>query len=490
MPTFGRKPIFTRYKVVDETTIIDVLKEAYPNFCLQRRDARHLFDVYRGKQAVLNRTKEIRPEINNKVIRNHANEIVSFKVSYLLADPIKYVSRSSDEVTDEIAELNDYMYLVSKETLDKQIADDFNITGIAYRIVLPNGSYVEDDGTAPFEIYTLSPDTAFVIKDGGLGHKVLAGVYVEKRMDDKRITSEVACVYTDREYFEVDVRTFEILKHSYHTLGAVPIVEYINNDARLGSFEIVESLLDAINTLESNRLDGVEQAIQNILVFKNVEVTRDGMDEIRSLGAVNIKAPQGVDADVTSLTTNMVQSDQQVLMDSMYRTVLSISGMPAPSDNVSDSSNNGAVFMRSGWYAADARAKDSEKLWRKSEMECLKLVLKICETQTSLKLKAEDVGIKFTRRNYEDILSKSQTLTNMLSAGIHPQYAIEQSGLFYDPAEVYKASMPYLEKWKTDQDGELDDNDPDNPNKAAHNHDDDGNPNLKGNNPDSEGDAA
>jgi hypothetical protein len=78
----------------------------------------------------------------------------------------------------------------------------------------------------------------------------------------------------------------------------------------------------------------------------------------------------------------------------------------------------------------------------------------------------------------------------MLSAGIHPQYAIEQSGLFYDPAEVYKASMPYLEKWKTDNDGELDDNDPDNPDKAAHNHDDNDNPNLKGNNPDSEGDAA
>ena len=55
--------------------------------------------------------------------------------------------------------------------------------------------------------------------------------------------------------------------------------------------------------------------------------------------------------------------------------------------------------------------------------------------------------MKFTRRNYEDILSKSQTLTNMLTSGIDPLHAIAQCGLFGDPTEVYEASLPYLKKW-------------------------------------------
>lgn len=472
MPTFGRSPIMTRFPYVHRGNVVDVLKETMPMFYKQRIEVRHLYDVYRGKQCILGRKKDIRSDICNKIVANHANEIVSFKVSYLLSDPIMYVSRTKDEVSEEIAQLNDFMYLESKDTNDKELADDFNISGVAYRMVLPREDYVRDSGESPFRLYALNPDTCYVIRSADLGHDVLAGVYVIKRMNAKGTMDVIACVYTDNLYFEVNITTWTVISEEMHFLGDVPIIEYINNDARLGSFEIVESLLDAMNTLESNRIDGTEQQIQSILVFKNVEINKEGLDQIRDLGAVNIKAPQGVEAGVSAIETNLNQGDQQVLMDSMYRTVLSISGMPAQSDNVSDSSNNGAVFMRSGWYAADARAKDSEKLWRKSEMRFLKIVLRICEDLAGLVLRPQDVGVKFTRRNYEDILSKSQTLTNMLSAGIHPQYAIAQSGLFYDPSEVYEASKPYLEKWKAADDGELDEDDPDNPDTTAHNHDD------------------
>ena len=38
----------------------------------------------------------------------------------------------------------------------------------------------------------------------------------------------------------------------------IPIFEYPANNARLGSFEIVLPLLDAINNIASNRMDGLE----------------------------------------------------------------------------------------------------------------------------------------------------------------------------------------------------------------------------------------
>ena len=45
------------------------------------------------------------------------------------------------------------------------------------------------------------------------------------------------------------------------------------------------------------------------------------------------------------------------------------------------------------------------------------------------------------------MLVKTQGLTNMLNAGIHPRIAIKTCGLFCDPQQVWADSAEYLEKW-------------------------------------------
>lgn len=454
-PTFGRKPIYTKHESVDEGNVIDVLKSAIPKFAVIRQEIKHLYDVYRGNQEILNREKTVRPEINNRCVVNHANEIVSFKVSYLLSEPIMYVNRGTRDVNDGINQLNEYMHLESKPVKDKQIADDFNICGRAYRMVLPRKNPDEEDA-APFIIYTLDPADTFVVRYSGLGHEIVCSVYLIKETDTFGIEHEIACVYTDSMYFEVDIagagiQDMTIRKKEPHALGRVPVFEYVNNESQLGSFEIVETVLDAINKLASNRLDGTEQTVQSLMVFNNCEVDSDDISRITQMGAVNVKSPPGVTAGIEMLSPELNQQDQQVQMDDLYRKVLSITGMPAQSnENTSDSSNNGAAFMRGGWYSADARAKDSEALWKKAETEFLKLTLKICRDFNKLDLMASDVDMKFTRRNYEDIQNKSQALLNMLSAGVNPLYALTQCGLFSNPSEVYTASMKYMEKWLMD----------------------------------------
>ena len=459
MPTFGRKQILTSVPEVTKNNILDVLAGALVIFNENRAAIEHLYDVYKGNQRILGRIKEVRPEINNKIVINRANEIVSFKVSYLLSEPIMYIGRGSADNSTKINALNDFMHLEGKSAQDKRIADDFSICGVAYRMVLPNYLYNKKNrDDSPFKIYTLDPNAAFVIRSTALGNPVVAGVYLIKTVDPVGIEHTTACVYTSNMYYEIDydVAGFvngAIKKATPHVLGRVPIVEYINNESRLGAFEVVETLLDAMNALASNRLDGTEQTVQSLMVFKNCDIDAAELDAIRQMGAVKIKSGNGVESSLSLLSPDLNQGDQQVLMDDLYRTVLTITGMPAQSsENKSDSSNNGAVFMRAGWYSADARAKDSELLWKQSEAEFLKLVLQICRTLSDLDLSVSDVDMKFTRRNYEDILSKSQSLTNMLNAGVDPLSAFTQCGLFGDPAEVYKRSEPYLKKWVYEED--------------------------------------
>lgn len=101
--------------------------------------------------------------------------------------------------------------------------------------------------------------------------------------------------------------------------------------------------------------------------------------------------------------------------------------------------------MRDGWSAAEARAKDSELMFKKSERRFLKLVLTICRTLVSMDLKVCNIEIRFTRRNYENILQKAQVLDLMLkNEKIHPRLAFEHCGLFVDSDLAYTLSAEYV----------------------------------------------
>ena len=62
-------------------------------------------------------------------------------------------------------------------------------------------------------------------------------------------------------------------------------------------------------------------------------------------------------------------------------------------------------------------------------------------------LKLKNVSLQFTRRNYENVQSKSQVLVSMLQQNkIHPRLAFTSSGLFTDPESAYQLSKEYAEE--------------------------------------------
>jgi hypothetical protein len=128
--------------------------------------------------------------------------------------------------------------------------------------------------------------------------------------------------------------------------------------------------------------------------------------------------------------------------------------MPNRNGGTSTSDTGAAVLLRDGWSLAEARAKDSEHIFKRAEKKMLKLVLRICrDLSDGVDLKLKDIDMKFTRRNYEAIQSKSQVLISMLEQPkIHPLLAFEHSGLFTDPETAYALSMKYydeqMEKWQ------------------------------------------
>ena len=227
---FGRKVIYSSEDEITRENVIDVLNRAIPIHNQNRSEIEYLFNYYRGNQPILTREKIIRPEINNKIVENHALEIVDFKKGYVFGEPIQYVRRGEgDRVSEQISKLNEFMFAEDKAAKDKELAEWFYKCGTAYRMILPDDMVGVEPDDSPFEIDTLDPRDTFVVYHNGFGKRPLMGVNFIKNEEGEIIYS----VYTKDMYFKI--QDDKILNDdTFHVLGSIPIIEYPANEDRLG----------------------------------------------------------------------------------------------------------------------------------------------------------------------------------------------------------------------------------------------------------------
>ncbi|MBO7733897.1 MAG: phage portal protein [Methanobrevibacter sp.] len=440
---YGREQIFTSYDEVNSSNVTKVLDEVYTIHQKNEAQIKYLYEYYKGKQPVYLRTKEIRPEICNQIVENWANAIVSFKVGYLCGSPIQYVSgKSKKSLTKQIDVLNDVMDAHSKASVDKDLVEWQMICGTSYRSLFSDKDDVID-------IQSLNPRNTFVIYSKDISQKPLAGVYIATKLERGKETTYLT-VYTPTEI--ITVKAFKKVSAEKNPLGMIPIMEYPANSARLSVIEIVIDLLDAINDLDSNRLDGVEQFIQSLMVIYNADVGDETINTLKEKGLITLKSQTDAPADIKIISEQLDQNQTQTLKEDLIKRVREIVGLPSQGDgNSSDSSNNGAMLLKGGWENAETRARESEVMFKKSEIPFLKLLFLILSQKGIVNLEVSDVDIRFTRRNYENIQVKSQVLTTMLSSNkIHPRLAFEGCGMFIDPEEAYNMSVEYEEENKVE----------------------------------------
>ncbi len=443
-PMTGRRGIEISDSAVDAGNILNVLGRTEAIFALNRAEIRWLHWYYLGDQPVLNRTKEYHSEINNKIVENHANECVSFYTGYMSGTPCSYVrSETSKSDGDEIAKLSNALQYEGKDSQDRQLWQWMLECGQAYRIVLPDkgfqGNYPDE---TPLLVDIPDPDMAYVVYNSGIGHKPIANVLHIPQNHDKDL-NDLIVVYTPNVYFEV--KNGKVIKAQAHSLGMLPMVEYRLNPERMGLFEPAIPVLDAINGLESNRLDGVEQFIQSIMVFTNCLVDKEALEQVKELGAMCLKSTSGMPASVSQIANELDQQQSQTLLDSMLNVYRSLTAMPSATGSENATSDNvGAVIVRNGWNHTEARAQQYENMFKYSERQSLSVMLKILRDTVGSELMASDINIKLPRRQYDNQQSKVQVFAQMLQQTIDPQLAFVIPGLFPDPQAAYEASVPFL----------------------------------------------
>lgn len=459
-PVFkGRATVYSRFDEIDESNVLAALDECLPFFAANVAQISYLWRYYKGVQPILSREKKVREDIKNTVVENHAQEVVAFKLGYQLAEPLQYTCRMQepkaggeseagegesvyDATLAQVNELNTLMFAEDKASCDRDLFEWMCVCGIGFRMCEADSAEDAEDGGAPFEIHTLDPRETFVARSRSYHHRVVMSVWVGVDSDDEKLYN----VYTGKMWFLV--KNQKIVDKRPITYGANPIVEYQLNNARMGVFEPVLGLLDAINLIESNRLDDIEQTVQALMKFINCEVDKDEFLEMLDLGAVKVRTiDPNFKSDIQMLTTDLDQTGAQTAKDDLYQSVVNICGMPNRNGQGGSTSDTGAaVLLRDGWTLAESHAKSYELQFKRFERDFLRVALAICRQSAGceIDLRIRDIELAFNRRNYENILIKSQVLTTMLASGkIHPLLAFQSCGMFTDPDAAYRLSQEY-----------------------------------------------
>lgn len=448
---YGRRVLYDDYydkdlnsgTVEERVTIITkILNDVWSLHNQNVGEINYLENYYRGYQPILGKHKDVRPTINNIILENNAFWVVNFKVGYVFGSPYRFIQKG-DVANPQIDILNNYVQAEDKYAKDSELAESLYTNGIAHRLILPTPK----NPNSPFSIENLDSKNAFIVYSSYSGNEKLMGVTYSKGV---RTGTVKGSVYTRTGYYEFTAGNpfsgFDVKFVKNHILKEIPIFEYRLNKWRLGIIEVVMSIFNAINRIDSGDLDGLEQYIQSIMVFINNEIDKQEYREILDLGAVQLNtADPSRPADLKLLQNEVSHDNTKILHDRLLNTALQIIGIPTTQERSSGGDTGMARQLSDGWEMANRRALQDENNFKMCSKPEVELMLNICEKQNSgiTTLTMQELEMKSTRNNSDNFLTKAQGMSNLITSGVSPDIAFATSGLFSDSNDVYAKSMDF-----------------------------------------------
>lgn len=434
---------------LNESTITDYLPYIIEKHVKNIEVAARLNDYRCGVQPILLKTKSDDMKSNVKIVENHAYSIVNFKQGYMYGNEVKYSLRSGKDNNEELLKINEVFVEKDKSSLDSDIALDVYTFGAGYRMALP----IEDEDKM-FEIYNLDYNSTFMVYSSTYtSEKLFGGTITKKGFKDPYY--EVVIYAEDFTYRFVSIgnasgkkfKASEKIPFNYmfqdklvNQIGMIPIIEYTIGKDRVGAIEVVETILDAINTLSSNAVDNIVDYVNSVFFVKNMIIDRDVVSNILENRTINLNTTdpnRPADAGYISNPTN--NSDTDVKYQTMLAVAYELVGVPRILAQFSSGGDTGqARAIGGGWTRAEVVATHEEKSLKKAEKEFLNLVLRICKSKSSVfgNLSVSDIEINFTRNMSDNLLVKTQSLTNLISVNMPLEHALNMCLLTANPHEV------------------------------------------------------
>lgn len=452
----GRKEIFTDLIPTgvistDKKILPKILDEALNVHQANVVDEKFLIDYYYNKTNIENKTKVQQKDINNKIGIPYANIAVTTINSYCFSTPFTRNSRSSDDTTTKkLKAFNDALDDDDYDAKTAQAEWRSGTCGLGYKFVRPATTEEKEQGIWFRTFGDLDPTTTFVVKSNSIDkEKILGCTYFDRKRYNEQtedyVKETVYNVYTKYHYWkfikgddsdgyklEQQVLDGKLVDAYPLVYKRIPIIEYPRKQDRTSDFEIGIPLIDSINNLASSRVDDVQQAVDYILLLRDISTSEEDLKEITKAVAQGILAFRSipnatVQPDVKVLSTQIRQNEVQTLQDFLCHKVEEALNIPNRETRGSSGDTGLAVESRAGYRSLENIAGLITLCGKASDNETLDVILAICNTMSGCPfagLSVKDIEIKANRNKVENVNNASTAYATLIGAGMNDQDAL------------------------------------------------------------------
>lgn len=377
---------------------------------------------------------------NNRLIHNYARYITKMSSGYLIGAPVAY----SDEKQAAALEAVVAQYKAfDAQAVDMELAKAASKFGRAAEVL-----YADKDANP--RCAAVDPRSAFVVYDDTVKKRPLFGVHfsVMTKNDGTRAGYRVN-VYTAQRRQLFEVTEFYALidatpiKDEEHYFGDIPVNEYWNDEDEMGDFEWVTSLIDALNVLQSDRVNDKEQFVNALLVLIGCRLETDAAgrtpkEQIKQDGILQLPLSGERPADAKYLIQAMDETQVEVLKKSIKEEIHKLSMVPDLTDE-KFAGNASGVAMGYKLFGFTQLIKEKERFFREALRWRLRMVAHFMGKLASPELDADAVEISFSRSlpvNEAEIASTVMQLRDL----VPDELLLKQIPFVDDP----KAAMEML----------------------------------------------
>lgn len=445
---------------------LPVIFEKFTNI---RKNIRKDYDFYRLNHPIIDKQRVFKDtEINNKILVPNLKSMVDWKTGYILGNPINY-AQGKIQGTDDIEYLNKYGRDVSKRSIDKKVLTWVFSTGVGYYFIEPKSVDYDSEYQAPYNLYCIEADRCAKVYSSYLGEEELFDIiYTTHKKIDKDIEYEfdVLDVYlTDQVITYEKPNDFLKFQHKYtQTRGIkkpLPLVEKRADETGIGIVALGKSMQVAIDRILSNGLDNIEEVVNQIFVYKNVDLGETPEDmalnhtNMVKNGAISVvDSSPDVKADVDTIKPDLNLTEFVQIYNVINRALHDTAGVPMEESNTnSGGTTKSGSEVANGYENAYNRAINEQNILLEADYELLKRILWICQNSKGNKINniyASDIEIKYNFNLTDNMQVKAQSFS-MLAPFFPPGMNLRINRMSNDPERDGKAIEEYMAKLKASE---------------------------------------
>jgi len=358
-------------------------------------ERKRLGEYYDGENRII-KQGAVSGRPNYSINVNMAKYIVDVATGYTFGVPVTYSTK--DENTKTILEkLQRINKNCNAAEVDFQQGGDMATFGVSYQLIMAQA------GTAPIEdriiFKRLDPLNTFYVIDNTVLQNPLCAVYFWDYTENS-INKRRAYVYTNSDLYIFDGsgNTLTETSKEPHNMGAIPVIQSLNNDDAFGDFKCVTNLLDSLSLAISNNTDNLQSIANAILATSGGRLNEEQIELINKYKVANLPD----NAKMEWVIKNLNPEAEQQHIDNLLEFLFKITQVPDLSDDAFGGNQSGVAMQYKLWGLNQLWATKVTK-YKKSIFERFKILLHLLQYQFKSNVAMLDnIEVTFTKNLPQD----------------------------------------------------------------------------------------